>query len=219
MMKNQYLISLPETQGNSVDDCELVYHILKTQNFDYTKPFKLALLNVPFFEAKIAEPSSMYLMINSDGLKVAPESVNDVYNQRDCVAFSLEDKHGQCLCDSFHDISADPTSFINAICAEIISSDFGIPEFFRDSHGEIKIDRKACETFIKNNLSLRLHSYRASDDCYRESNDSIEYQAFNNNTKEACPVSMGNNPLIVVRDAYRDILTRNLIGKIQGMNM
>lgn len=218
-MENEYLISLPKINADIIDDYELVYHILKTQNFDYTKPFKLALLNVPFFEAKNAEPSSMYLMINSDGLKAAPESVIAVHNQRDCVSFSLEDKHGQCLCDSFHEISADPTSFINEICAEIIFSDFGIPEFFRDSHGEIKIDRRTCETFIKNDLHLRLRSYRASDDCYRESEDSVEYQAFNNNTKEACPVSMSNNPLIVVKDAVRDITMRNLIGKIKGMDM
>lgn len=74
-MKNEYLISLPETDEKSIDAYRLVWHILKTQNLDPTKPFRMALLNVPFFEAQTAEPNSMYLMINCDGFEVAPTTL------------------------------------------------------------------------------------------------------------------------------------------------
>lgn len=200
-MKNEYLILLPETRKNNVDAYELVYHLLKTQKLDHAKPFRFSLLKVPFFETKTAEPNSMYLMINFDGLKAAPKSIDDVYKQRNCMTFSIEDENGQCMFDSFDEVNINATYEIKEICRNIIVENFGIPKFFIDAdNATTMIDRETCEDFFKNNLHLQNYLSRGKGEAM--------YFARNSNDI-AKPDTDNENPLFTVKETVKNILMQN----------
>lgn len=109
------------------------------------------------------------------------------------MAFSVEDKNGQCIYDSVDNISTDATFEIKEICCEIVVNNFGIPELFIDADNAItKIDRETCEIFFKNNLHLGTSSDIDGNRTI------IKYYAFNG--REAVFSGAANeNPLLAVR--------------------